>query len=158
MLIVHYIFCGCFKDFWQDMFTLRLWCWCIITTNLNKIKTDLLDLICRRLHDWQSYMDVIDYTNFTIVYSSFNSNDHWLFYMELQERTYCDIQYEFYVSEGQYDSFYCLALYNLVLGLTTILLKSKLFKWWMSHGDMTDYGHATILVLLLGDYRYIYIH
>ncbi len=34
--------------------------------------------------------------------------------------------------------FYSLALYNLVLGLMDILLKSKLFKWWMSHGDMTD--------------------
>ncbi len=37
-----------------------------------------------------------------------------------------------YVSEDRYDSFYLLALYNLVLGLTDILLKSKLFKWWMS--------------------------
>ncbi len=48
-----------------------------------------------------------------------------------------------YVSEGRYDSFYCLALYNLVLGLTEILLKTKLFKWWMSY--MTLYGHATII-------------
>ncbi len=31
----------------------------------------------------------------------------------------CDIQYELYVFEGRYDSFYHLALYNLVLGLTT---------------------------------------
>ncbi len=39
------------------------------------------------------------------------------------------ISYEYvYVSEGRYDSFYCLTLYNLVLGLTTILIKSKLFK------------------------------
>ncbi len=27
----------------------------------------------------------------------------------------------------------------------------------MLHGDMTDYGHATILGVLLGDYIYIYI-
>ncbi len=38
-----------------------------------------------------------------------------------------------YVSKGRYNSFYRLALYNLVLGLTDILLKSKLFKWWMSY-------------------------
>ncbi len=68
----------------------------------------------------------------------------------------CDIQYELYVSEGLYDSFDRLALYNLVLGLTNILLRSKLFKWWMSHGDMKDDGHATILAVLLGDYLYIY--
>ncbi len=46
--------------------------------------------------------------------------------------------------------FYRLALYNLVLALTDILLKSKLFTWWMSHGDMTDYGHVTIIGVLLG--------
>ncbi len=46
--------------------------------------------------------------------------------------------------------FYRLALYNLVLGLTDIWLKSKLFKWWMLDGDMTDYGHATIIGVLLG--------
>ncbi len=46
----------------------------------------------------------------------------------LGERELCDIQYELYVSEGQYDSFYRLALYNLVFGVKTILLKSKLFK------------------------------
>ncbi len=44
--------------------------------------------------------------------------------------------------------FYRLALYNFVLGLTDILLKSKLFKWWMLHGDMTDYGHVTIIGVL----------
>ncbi len=36
--------------------------------------------------------------------------------------------------------FYRLALHNL--------FKSKLFKWWMSHGDMTDYGHITIIGVL----------
>ncbi len=60
------------------------------------------------------------------------------------------------LSEGRYVSFYSLALYNLVLGLMDIWLKFKLFKWWMSHGDMTDYSHATILGVLLGDYIYIY--
>ncbi len=43
-----------------------------------------------------------------------------------------------------------LALCNFVLGLTNILLKSKLFKWCMSYGDMTNYGHATIIRVLLG--------
>ncbi len=41
------------------------------------------------------------------------------------------ISYEYiyiYVSESRYYSFYRLALYNLVLGLTEILLKSKLLK------------------------------
>ncbi len=46
--------------------------------------------------------------------------------------------------------FYHLALCNLVLGLTNILLKSKLFRWWMSYCYMTDYGHATIIGVLLG--------
>ncbi len=46
--------------------------------------------------------------------------------------------------------FHRLSLCNLVLGLTDILLKSKLFKRWMSYGDMTDYGHATIIGVLLG--------
>ncbi len=41
--------------------------------------------------------------------------------------------------------FYHLALCNLVLCLTNILLKSKLFKWWMTHSDMTVYHHATII-------------
>ncbi len=39
--------------------------------------------------------------------------------------------------------------YRLVLGLMNILLKSKLFRWWMSYGDMTDYRHATIIRVLL---------
>ncbi len=43
-----------------------------------------------------------------------------------------------------------LALCNVVLGLTNILLKSKLFRWWMSYDGMTDYGHATIIGVLLG--------
>ncbi len=45
------------------------------------------------------------------------------------------ISYEYvYVSEGRYDSFHHLALYNLVLGLMrVILLKSKKFKWWMTY-------------------------
>ncbi len=38
-----------------------------------------------------------------------------------------DILYELYVSEGRYNSFLSLALFNLVLGLT-FYLKSKLFK------------------------------
>ncbi len=40
------------------------------------------------------------------------------------------ISYEYvYVSEGRYNSFYHLALYNLVLGfMRVILLKSKMFK------------------------------
>ncbi len=46
----------------------------------------------------------------------------------LGERELCDIQYELYVSEGRYNSFYHLALYNWVLGLTNILLLSQLFK------------------------------
>ncbi len=53
--------------------------------------------------------------------------------------------------------FYRLALYNLVLSLTDILLKSKLFTWWMSHGDMTDYGHVTIIWVLLGQIIRVFI-
>ncbi len=34
------------------------------------------------------------------------------------------------------------------LPVLVILFKSKLFKWWMSHGDMTDYGYATIIGVL----------
>ncbi len=43
--------------------------------------------------------------------------------------------------------FYHFALYNFVLGLTTILLKSELFRWWMSYGAMAVYGHVTMLGL-----------
>ncbi len=41
------------------------------------------------------------------------------------------------------------------LALQVFLLKSKLFKWWMSHGDMTDYGHATIIGVLLWQITHI---
>ena len=50
-----------------------------------------------------------------------------------------------YVSEGRYDSFYRLALYNKDAWPNFYFLKSKKLKCWLSHGDMTLYGHATIL-------------
>ncbi len=37
--------------------------------------------------------------------------------------------------------FYRLALCNLVLGLTNILMKSKLFRWWMSHDRFWSSHH-----------------
>ncbi len=42
----------------------------------------------------------------------------------------CDI---LWVLEVGTTHFYHLALFNLVLGLTSILLKSKKFKWWMAY-------------------------
>ncbi len=53
--------------------------------------------------------------------------------------------------------FYHLALCNLVPDIMDILFKSKLFKWWMLHGDMTDYGHATIIGVLLGQIISVFI-
>ncbi len=75
-------------------------------------------------------------------------------YWEVQQDQHnnCDIQYELYVSEGWYNSFLSFGLISFG-AWPNILLKSKLLKWWMSHGDMTDDGHATIL----GDYIYFYI-
>ncbi len=72
----------------------------------------------------------------------------------------CVISYEYiymYLKVGT-THFYHLALYNLVLGLREILLKSKMLKWWMSHGDMTMYSHATILGVLLGQLRQLFMY
>ncbi len=50
--------------------------------------------------------------------------------------------------------FYRLALYNLVLGITTILLNVQMMN--VTYGDMTLYGHATIIGALLGQLIFIF--
>ncbi len=51
-----------------------------------------------------------------------------------------------YVSGGRYDSFLSFDIILFGARPNIIYLKSELFKWWMSHSDMTIYGHVIMLV------------
>ncbi len=64
------------------------------------------------------------------------------------------ISYEYvYVFGGRYNSFYHFALFNLVLGLSSIFIEIQEVQMMNGiYGDMTLYGHATIL----GDNKSIY--
>ncbi len=79
----------------------------------------------------------------------------YLFHHEVNKALWYPVLVYMYLMDG-ITHFYHLALCNLVLGLMNILLKSKLFRWWMSYGDMTVYGHATIIEVLLGQIIYKY--
>ncbi len=56
------------------------------------------------------------------------------------------ISYEYvYVFGGQYNLFHHLALFNLVLGLTSIFIEIQEVQMMNGiYGDMTLYSHATI--------------
>ncbi len=88
----------------------------------------------------------------------FNYHMHEFNHTYMSGTLYCDILWVYMYLKVGTTHFYRLALYNLVLGLTDILLKSKLFKWWMLHGDMTMYSHATILGVLLGQISQLFIN